>query len=542
MQLRVFVQAHSLGLVLLFTQAACAVQPTPPAAGASGYTQIPELETLLPAEPGMPTTVCITLEAKLRQSDFRLPDSVDADPANSSLDGARLQAAINACPAGQAVKLVASGTNNAFLSGPFAIKSGVTLWIDSGVTLFASRSPRDYDVGNGPDAGYCGTADAHHKNGCNPWITATDTVGSGIVGNGVVDGRGGAVLTSGPHANKITWWDLSIQSKARPALQQNNPRLLQVTGGNHFTLYHITLTNSPKFHVGTNEANDFIAWNVKLVTPSLAYSVPGYACAPGTTPEAGKWKISTCFQPENAKNTDGIDPGNSRNVTVAYSFISTGDDNVAIKAGANPISRALSAHQRYAHNRLYYGHGMSVGSETDTGLQDLKVWDLAIDGQDSTHGIGIRIKSDNSRGGEVKDVLYRNVCIRHVAQPLVFDPYYGNGKDKGLIPHFHDITLQDVHVTSRYAPTDNGGAVVFSGYGGNPIRPTQIALNNVYFDAAPDFQDKPYHDVQFTLGAGTNITPPAAATISVTKVPGTATPLDCPDNVFVKFPSPVSPI
>lgn len=508
-----------------------------------GYTRIPELDAQLPPEPTLPTRICTTLPAELRQTGGRLPEAVDADPANSNRDGVRLQVAINACPAGEAVKLVAADAGNAFLAGPISIKSGVTLWVDQGVTLFASRSPRDYDDVNGPDAGYCGTADIKHKNGCLPWITAINTVGSGIVGKGVVDGRGGAVLTSGPNANRVTWWDLSIQSKAKRPLQQNNPRLLQVTGGNHFTLYQITLTNSPKFHVGTNGSDDFIAWGVKLVTPSLAYSVPGYDCPAGSMPEPGKMKISTCFQPENAKNTDGIDPSNSRNVTVAYSFISTGDDHVAIKAGASLLSHALSLNQLYAHNRLYYGHGMSIGSETDTGLFATKVWDLVVDGQDSTHGLGIRIKSDTSRGGEVRNVLYRNVCMRRVAQPLVFDPYYGASKNKNLYPNFHDITLQDVRVKGVYGPGQDGGTVVFSGFSGEGItNPLGITLNNVHFDSAPNFSAKPYHDVNFTLGAGTNIRPPMAPSVSIETNAGKATALDCPDSVFVKFPSPISPI
>ena len=38
------------------------------------------------------------------------------------------------------------GANDAFLTGPLTIPSGVTLLVDAGVTLYASRNPRDYDV------------------------------------------------------------------------------------------------------------------------------------------------------------------------------------------------------------------------------------------------------------------------------------------------------------------------------------------------------------------------------------------------------------
>jgi polygalacturonase len=511
----------------------------PPAApslsvgNAVAYQLIPALEALLPAEPTLPTRLCRTLEASLQQTGGVLPASVDADPARSQPDSARIQAAIDACPAGQAVKLVSAGSSNAFLAGPISIKSGVTLWIDGGVTLFASRSPLDYDVGTGADAGYCGTADAHHKNGCNPWITATETRNSGIVGDGIVDGRGGAQLTSGPQANRVTWWDLSIQSKASPALQQNNPRLLQVTGGSGFTLYRITLTNSPKFHVGTLETDHFTGWGVKLITPSLAYTTAGYACAAGTYPVPGVWKVSTCFTPGLVKNTDGFDPGNSTHVTIAYSFVSTGDDNIVPKAGG---TGALSTNHLYAHNRFYYGHGMSIGSETYDGLNGMKVWDLVMDGMDSA--TGLRIKSDASRGGEVQNVLYQSICMRRMQEPLVFDAYYSASTGTRL-PDFHDITIQDLHYVQYAGTAPGAGTVSFSG---TPAHPLRITLNNVVFDVAPSYKSSPYHDVAFTLGANTNLMPPAGTRVTQTTVPGSATPLSCPDSLFAKFPSSISPI
>ena len=66
------------------------------------------------------------------------------------------------------------------------------------------------------------------------------------------------------------------------------------------------------------------------------------------------------------------------------------------------------------HNHFYSGHGMSIGSGTDGGVDHLLVDDLTIDGADN----GLRIKSDPSRGGLVHDVTYRNVCIRNVMNPL----------------------------------------------------------------------------------------------------------------------------
>jgi polygalacturonase len=500
---------------------------------------------LLPAEPSLPTTLCATLTANLQQTSGLLPSSVDALASNSQPDASRIQSAIDACTTagGGAVKLVVSGSNNAFLAGPIALKSNVKLWVDTGVTLFASRSPVDYDVGGtSSDAGYCGDASASHKNGCNPWITAISTTNAGIVGEGVVDGRGGAVLTSGSHPNKVTWWDLSIQSKSSTALQQNNFRLLQVTGGSGFTLYKITLTNSPKFHVGTSGTDGFTGWGVKLITPSLAYTKASYACSSGTYPVANQAieTISTCFTPESSKNTDGFDPGNSTNVTVAYSFVSTGDDNIVPKAGSSS-SGVLSSNHLYAHNRFYYGHGMSVGSETFDGLNGMKVWDHVTDGMDSGSGIGLRIKSYAGNAGEVQNVLYQNVCMRRVKEPLVFDPFYSTATSTTTkLPNFHDITIQDFHMVNYSGATYNKGTLSFSGY--SSTYPLKIALNNVVFDTTPSIDSTNYHDIQFSLGANTSLSPSTSSTVSNTTVSGSATTLSCPSSVFVSFPSSLSPI
>lgn len=504
------------------------------------YTMIPAYESLLPSEPSLPTSVCTTLQANLQQTNGLLSDSVDADPNNSAIDSARIQAAINGCPSGQAVKLVTNGANNAFLAGPISIASGVTLWVDAGVTLFASRSPADYDTGSGN----CGDALSSGNSGCNPWITATSTTNSGLVGEGIVDGRGGAVLTSGRHADKVTWWDLSIQSKSSPALSQNNPRMIQITNGSNFTFYKITIQNAPKFHVGTTNVDTVIAWGIKILTPTLAYSVADYNCASNTYPAANQpiETISTCFMPELTKNTDGFDPGTSKNVTVAYSFISTGDDNIAVKSGGSPLSQD----HLYAHNRFFYGHGMSIGSETDAGVNGVKVWDLVVDGMDSGGGVGLRIKTDASRGGEVQNVSYDKICMRRVKEPMIYSPYYSSTSSLAKIPNIHDITVNDFHYVNYSGASYNKGTLTFSGFSSttaNVTNPLSITLNNVIYDTAPTVRSSPYHDVDFTKGPGTNLTIPTGTGITTTTVSGTAPgAYDCSNMFLSGFPSDNSPI
>ena len=315
-------------------------------------------------------------------------------------DTARIQAALDSCSAGHAVELKSAGSRDSFLSGPLNLRSGVTLLVDGGVTLYGSRDPADYAL----QPGGCGII-TEKGHGCRALINGEGLHDAGIMGDGVIDGRGGAKIGSGD----ITWWQLA--DKARAGGSQNNPRILVLDKCTNFTLYRITLRNSANFHVYFSNVNGFTAWGVKI------------------------------YSPKRARNTDGIDPANSTNVTITQSWIDTGDDNVAIKAGGT----IPSTHMTISHNHFYSGHGMSIGSETDAGASAIRVSDLSIEGADN----GIRIKSNSSRGGLVRDIVYEDVCIRDTEAPLLFDTHYpGTDKRADLSPRYEDITLRNVHIDS----------------------------------------------------------------------------------------------
>jgi polygalacturonase len=345
------------------------------------------------SEPAFPAP-CTVLTARLSA-----PGGVLSDAAERSPDTARVQAAIDSCASGKAVELKPSGANNIFLSGPIQLKPGVTLLIDANTALFASRNPRDYDV----QPGSCGIVGARGP-GCKPLITADQAPGSGIMGDGAIDGRGGAKLIG----QDTSWWDLAKQAKVLDRYQAVT-RILVVRQSDNFTLYRITMRNSPNFHVSVNNTNGFTAWGVKIKTP------------------------------KTARNTDGIDPSSSTNVTIKYCDIDTGDDNVAIKSGPG----GPASHITIEHNHFYSGHGMSIGSNTDGGVSHIRVSDLSIDGADN----GIRIKSDRSRGGLVEDVAYENVCLRNVPNPVILTSMYTTFPGTKL-PIYRDIHLKNVHAVS----------------------------------------------------------------------------------------------
>jgi polygalacturonase len=342
-------------------------------------------------EPHVPAP-CVVLRARLAAVNGVLPAESEAH-----LDTARIQQALDQCAAGHAVELKSDGGKQTFLAGPLTLRSGVTLLIDAKTSLAASIDPRRYDI----TPGSCGVLGEHGR-GCKPLLSGDDINGGGIMGDGSIDGRGGAKILN----TSVTWWQLAHQAKVLDKYQQV-PGLIELNRVHDFTLYRITLFDSPAHHVVAHDSDGFTAWGVKIMTP------------------------------ETARNTDGINPVSSTNVTITHSFIHAGDDNVAISSRPG----APASHISILDNHFYTGHGMSIGSGTGGGVSHVLVRNLSIAGATN----GIRIKSDRSRGGKVQDINYENVCIRDVTNPIVLSPRYTNFTGE-LLPEYRDIALRNVHI------------------------------------------------------------------------------------------------
>lgn len=104
-------------------------------------------------------------------------------------------------------------------------------------------------------------------------------------------------------------------------------------------------------------------------------------------------------------------------MTIARSWISAGDDGIAVKAGT-----AASAHISVLDDHLFGTHGVAIGSETQAGVSDVLVARVTVSGRDAFGALsvaagGIRIKSSAVSGGLVQDVEYRDVCVDEVKYP-----------------------------------------------------------------------------------------------------------------------------
>jgi polygalacturonase len=431
-------------------------------------------DTRTVVEPSLPQ-ICTTLDAQLRASGHSL-----AEADEQKLDTVRIQKALDKCGKGRGVLLRVRGEDNAFLSGPLELRKDVALIVDRGVTLFASRDPLLYATAPGS----CGMVNEGPR-GCKPLISVDHASGAAIMGDGTIDGRGGEKMLG----SKLSWWDLAEQ--ARAGGRQQVPRILVADYADDFTLYRITLKNSPNFHVVYNHGNGFTVWELKIDTPKRL-----------------------------ARNTDGVDPGlGSKNITITHSFIRTGDDNVAIKGGPGGVTNMT-----VSHNHFYWGHGMSIGSETDGGVSRIRVFDLSLDGPDN----GIRIKSNGSRGGLTHDVAYDDVCVRNSPNPITLDTgYTASGTVKGNSPPtMRDVTLHNVRVSG-------GGKISFNGYD-SEHRVSAILDGVQLTDYATYTYSLNHADIRLGPDA-TNLQLPVGEDSTVTEKPAEGEPALCAEK-FVAFP------
>jgi len=421
-------------------------------------------DTRTVTEPVIPPS-CVVLTAEKTGHAEILPASEE-----TSTDTARLQKALDGCKPGKAVELAMGAAkdgsrHNAFLTGSLDLREGVTLLVDKGVTLYGSRNPKDYDP-DPSDKGplvcgtltntsvsfdpsttyYVGEVNKLPGRPCKPLISITNVKNAAIMGDGIIDGRGGEPIVG----HDYSWWQMARAAEPKQ-LSYFSALMIVANHADGFVLYRITLHNAPNYNVFVDGTNGFTAWGVHILSPTVA----------GT----------------DDRNTDGINPRSSTNVTIARCWIENGDDNISIKTGVSHMS-VLDSH-------FYSGHGMSIGSETQTGDSFLYVNGLTEDHTTS----GIRVKSNAQRGGQVHDLVYKNICMRDVAVPIAISPFYNNGTTEGfvdpgikgnLIPEFSNITIQNVFDTTpgnvliAGKDADHITGVTLDGVAINGIKPDQV--------------------------------------------------------------------
>ncbi len=324
-------------------------------------------------------------------------------------------------------------TPGKYLTGPFILKgNNLTVQIDSGATILATTNKNLFAVaGADTTKPLTATRNFIYSTGCNNLT---------IQGKGVIDGQGSA------------WWP---QLDTIP-----RPRLLQLESATNLEVKEVTLQNSPKFHLCPAKYYNVYVHDIKILAPS------------------------------SSPNTDGIDPSACHKVRIYNNYIDNGDDDVAIGSSSTSLGTwsAVSTDIIIKHNTFMHGHGVSIGSYTQGGVDSMLVDSCTFTGTDN----GVRIKSQRDRGGNCRNITYSNLTMTNVRYPIYFTAYYSGIPTQAndtlaaitsTTPYFHDIVVKNVTSTNS-ASNSVAGIIV-----GVPEKPfTNIFLNNCKLTAYKGIQ------------------------------------------------------
>ncbi len=329
-----------------------------------------------------------------------------------------------------------------YLTAPLLLKSNVTLQVDTGATLLGSQTVSDYTVPSGVSV-VTKVLALINSNGAN---------NIGITGGGVIDGQG------------ASWWASGLAAGSRP-------RLIELAHGTTISVSNVSLLNAGAMHLFLSFDSGVTVNNVTIKSPA-------------TSP-----------------NTDGIDPATSHNVTISNCSIDTGDDNIAIKSGSvDPnFPNAGTSNITIKDSTFLHGHGVSIGSEVNGGVQNVSVSNSTFNGTTN----GIRIKTDRTVGGDVSGITYTNLTMTNVTHPLIFTGYYPKIPTTftkqaitATTPFFHNVTVTNLVATGA---SDAGDIV------GVPEKPfTGITLSAVKITAKTGLV---VANAAVTTTNGTKITP-----------------------------------
>jgi polygalacturonase len=201
-----------------------------------------------------------------------------------------------------------------------------------------------------------------------------------------------------------------------------------------------------------------------------------------------------------AQNGDAIDISACKNVVIYKCNVSAGDDGICLKSsgGKNKDTNEVALENiLIAGCNVYHGHGgFVIGSNTDGNMNNVFAVDCSFIGTD----VGIRVKSNAGRGGQVKNIYLRNISMSDIVDEAIsFDTYYEDvpaGKEKTItaaqeskIPRFSDFYISDVYCKSAKK------AIAITGLPQAPV--TKIHFENMVIQADQGYENKNATEIEF---------------------------------------------
>ena len=386
--------------------------------------------------------------AAIPQRTFTITD-FGAVGDGAAMNTEAFRAAIEACAkAGGGRVIVPAGT---FRTGPIELASRTALVLEKGAVIQASDRFADFGLPD-PLPAVQSEIDPLRKQ-LRPLISGTKLEDVAILGEGIIDGAGAVWWARSDKVAERAVAPAKPGDPAPPAekpLYVPRPHLVVFRDCTRVHVQGVTLRNSPMFHLVPARCRELLIEDL------------------------------TIFAPDDAPNTDGIDPANSSDVLIRRCTIDTGDDNIALKAGAGgglPMENITVTDCKFLH-----GHGVSIGSETQTGVRNFLVQRCSFENT----GTALRIKSDRTRGGVIENVTYRDITMKNVEAAITIFLFYDD-KKAAVRPEPKPVTkdtpnIRGIHFLNItcHGTTKKAGEII-----GLPESPaTDITLENVRITGA----------------------------------------------------------
>jgi hypothetical protein len=187
-------------------------------------------------------------------------------------------------------------------------------------------------------------------------------------------------------------------------------------------------------------------------------------------------------------NTDGIDFSGS-DFLIENCKITDGDDDIVVK----PESTACS--NIYIQNiTISNGHGISIGGQTNDGLNGMFVNNVTINMATQSDSNAIDLKSGAGQGGKVQNVTFNNVTASNVDDALIVSSYYNSSGDEDYPsipapaytpgsdePFWDNVTMENIKINNV-----SGGAARIYGLNASSANESGLNFSNVTVTDASD--------------------------------------------------------
>ena len=245
--------------------------------------------------------------------------------------------------------------------------------------------------------------------GITPLLTFSSLSNVELSGSGAIDGQGS------------DWWAGNSGSGLY---------MIYFYNCNTVLVQNVTVSNAPKQQiVFKGKCGNITVQDVTIRAPSSHATPPSH-------------------------NTDGIDLL-ATNCVVQNCDISTGDDNIAIGSSGGVSADILVTNCTFGD-----GHGMTIGSHTESGVSNLTVINCTFNGTD----YGVRMKCDSDRGGLAQNLSYYNLGMTNLRYAAVaISSYYNSYSDPiGVSPS--TAASQAIAFAQRYSISSGSWAPMSSAF------------------------------------------------------------------------------